>query len=141
MNTSDPPSLCCYYLLASIHTCCLAHHHKTHYPLDAQCMAVRTLHHYLLNACCIAVRRLPHYSLYARCITMRKFHWQLLRLHEETARGYTDCAPAERWLYSVSLLDPSTLFQTALSVSFSRTLKKVPVVHPSNSKALAQQQV
>jgi hypothetical protein len=37
-------------LLASIPTCCLARHHKTHYPLDAICTAMRRFPHYPLNA-------------------------------------------------------------------------------------------
>jgi hypothetical protein len=49
MNTSDPPSLCHYYLPASIRTCCLALGHKTHYPLDARRIALRRFHRHPLR--------------------------------------------------------------------------------------------
>jgi hypothetical protein len=74
MNTSDPPSLCRYYLLSSIRTNCLDRRHKTHYLLDARCIAVRSLPHYLPNARFIALKIFPYYLLNARCIAMSLFH-------------------------------------------------------------------
>jgi hypothetical protein len=81
MNTGDPPSLYFYYLLASICTFSLTCHYKTHYLLDARCIAMRRLPHYPLNTHCIAVRTLPHHLLDTCCIAMRKFPHCLLDTH------------------------------------------------------------
>jgi hypothetical protein len=78
MNTSDPHSICRYYLLASIRTCCLVRRHKTHYPLNARCIAVGRFHRLPLLALCVSVRGFHRHTMLACCIAVRRIHYHLL---------------------------------------------------------------
>ena len=95
-------------------TPCLAVRRHPCYPLDARCLAMRRLTRCPLDARCLTMRRLPRYTLYYPSVSVRKLSMRRL--------------PVLLWtlvLYSaVSFLETSTLFQTTLSVSFLKGMRR-----------------
>jgi hypothetical protein len=143
LNTSDPPSLCCSLLNA--HADLLV----TTSLLSVGWLLYRCEKAPLLSAkCSYHCEKIPlpstARSRYCHAKIPSPSVAYSLRLHEETPCVETVHVRLFMQLLNtgvIALLDPSILFQTMLSISFSRTLEKVPVVHPFNSKALVQQQV
>jgi hypothetical protein len=124
MNTKDPPSLCRYFLLVSISTCCLACRQKTRYPLN---LTVSPWEDSIANRCSLAVS------------PWGDFPW-------------VDCqSSSERWSYAAFVILEHSLCRIYYSGSdwYTRIFYpflfleqlKVPVVRPFNSQALTQRQV
>jgi hypothetical protein len=109
------------HLHSAIVTCTPLCHRLSHMWAVELLLSMTQKSSYLLYAHRLAMRRLPHYPLYDQSVSVRRL-------------------PCTCWtpvLYSaVSFLETSTLFQM-LSVSFCQRHKKVLMVCPFNSKALA----